>query len=409
MVWITDHAPVDVALDSCVTCGLCLPVCPTFRLTGDESASPRGRLTAISAVGGGLAEVDQRFDEVTSLCLQCRACETACPSGVPFGDIIESARAEAVAQAPAPGSRVQRIVLGRILAMPAFLRVVTIVSAVLQRLGLLRLLPRVGDQTSGLRTIPLPVPTARGGSWGAEGAETITMFIGCVADPWFSDLHKASIELLVMAGYRVEAPSDQTCCGALAAHGGFAQDSDRLAVRNMAALRDANVIAVDVAGCGAHLKEYGRFGVDGAVVAARTRDITELIAAAIDEGRLPKLSATGERVVVQDPCHLEHGQGIVDQPRAILRAAGYTVVDADSGGLCCGAAGAYQMHHPEVGEELGKQKAEKVGSSGATMVASANAGCEIQLRRFLDNGYTIRHPIEIYADAIGIRGRRAIP
>lgn len=401
MPWITDHAPTDVALDTCVTCGLCLPVCPTFRLTGDESASPRGRLTAISAIRGGLADVDQRFDEVTSLCLQCRACETACPSGVPFGEIIESARAEAVAQVPAPGSRGQRIVLGRLLAMPTVLRMVTIATAVLQRFGLLRWLPRVGDQASGLRAIPLPIPTARGGLWGADGAETVTMFIGCVADPWFSDVHKASIELLVAAGYRVAAPADQTCCGALAAHGGFAQESDRLASRNTAALGDAGIIAVDVAGCGAHLKQYGRFGADGAAIAARTRDITELIAAAIDEGRLPKFAATGERVVVQDPCHLEHGQGIVDQPRAILRAAGYTVVDADPGGLCCGAAGAYQMHHPEVGEQLGTRKAEKVASSGTTTVATANAGCEMQLRRFLDAGYTIRHPVELYAQKAG--------
>lgn len=400
MGWITDHAPVDVALDSCVTCGLCLPVCPTFRLTGDESASPRGRLTAISAVAGDQAVVDQRFDEVTSLCLQCRACETACPSGVPFGEIIESARAEAVAQVPTPGTRGQRIILGRILAMPNLLRVITIVSAVLQRLGLLRLLPRIGDQTSGLRAISLPVPTARGGSWGAVGAETITMFVGCVADPWFSDLHKASIDLLVMAGFRVEAPPDQTCCGALAAHSGFAQEAERLASRNMAALRNAGVVAVDVAGCGAHLKQYERFGSDGAELATRTHDITELVAAAIEEGRLPTLAATGELVAVQDPCHLEHGQGIVDQPRAILRAAGYTVVDADPGGFCCGAAGAYQMQHPEVGETLGRKKAEKVASSGTNIVASANAGCEIQLRRFLDSGYTIRHPVELYADRV---------
>jgi glycolate oxidase iron-sulfur subunit len=226
------------------------------------------------------------------------------------------------------------------------------------------------------------------------------MFIGCVADPWFPDLHKASIDLLVMAGFRVEAPPDQTCCGALAAHSGFGQEAKSLASRNMAALRNAGVVAVDVAGCGAHLKQYERFGSDGAELAAQSHDITELVAAAIEEGRLPTLAATGELVAVQDPCHLEHGQGIVDQPRAILRAAGYAVVDADPEGFCCGAAGAYQMHHPEVGETLGRKKAEKVESSGTNIVASANAGCEIQLRRFLDGGYTIRHPVELYADQV---------
>jgi len=400
MAWMTDHPPVAADLDSCVTCGLCLPVCPTFRLTGDESASPRGRLAAISSVGEGLAGVDQRFDEVTSFCLQCRACETACPSMVPYGRIIEAARAEAVAQRPNRRAKLEGLVLGRALAMPWILRSVSLVVAALQRLRLLRFLPVVGRPASGLRRIPLPLHSARGGSWGRTGGRRATLFVGCVADPWFSGTHRASIELLVAAGFRVDANPSQTCCGALAAHGGHLDESRRLASRNVMALAEADLIVVDVAGCGAHLKGYGADGTTGATAfSERVRDITEVVWSAIDDGRLPKLARNGEVVAVQDPCHLEHGQGIMDQPRSILEAAGYTVADVDPGGLCCGAAGVYQLAYPETSMELGEAKASKVRATGTTLVASANAGCEMQLRRSLGAGFRVAHPVEIYWEA----------
>ena len=129
-------------------------------------------------------------------------------------------------------------------------------------------------------------------------------------------------------------------------------------------------------------------------------DITEAVSGAIDDGRLPRLPSNGERVAIQDPCHLEHGQRILTQPRVILEAAGYDVVDVDPGGLCCGAAGLYQVDHPETSAQLGSAKAEKVRATRIKLVASANAGCEMQLRRYLDNGYEVLHPIEIYAEAL---------
>jgi glycolate oxidase iron-sulfur subunit len=397
MAWVTDDQPADVDLDSCVTCGLCLPVCPTFRLTGDETASPRGRLTAISAIAQGEVDVDQRFDEITGFCLQCRACETVCPSLVPFGAIIEAARSEAVAQVPQRQDAVRRFALGTALGSPFMMRTATLEAAVLQRLGALKVLPIVGGATAGLRKLPLPLPSARGGSWGDPSAERVVLFTGCLADTWFSDIHKATIETLLAAGYRVDAPESQTCCGALAGHSGFEVEARALAEENIDGLGDASAIVVNVAGCGAHLKEYGRYGEAGAALAGRTVDVTEIVALAIEEGRLPSLPPNGETVVVQDPCHLEHGQGITDQPRIILAAAGYDVVDADQGGLCCGAAGLYQIDHPETSEALGIAKAEAVAATGATLVASANAGCEMQLRRYLDAGFETLHPIEIYA------------
>ena len=403
MVWVTSHPPEPGDLDSCVTCGLCLPVCPTFRLTGDESTSPRGRLTAIKAVAEGIVPLDHRFDEVIGFCLECRACETACPSMVPYGEIVESARSEIATQRSTARRRAQRLVLGSFIAMPWLMRFVTILTAFLQRFGLLRRLPIVGPSTQGLRRVPLPVQSARGGAWGDPGGELVTLFVGCVADVWFAGTHRSAVELLVRAGFRVEASTAQTCCGSLAAHGGFGAEAEVLAQRNIQALSVAGTIAVDVAGCGAYLKGYGRFGPDGEELAERVHDINVLVARAIEEGRLPSLPAVGKAVAMHDPCHLEHGQRITVEPRTIVRAAGYDPVDADPGGLCCGAAGLYQIEHPVTSAELGERKARSVSATGATIVASANAGCEMQLRRFLDSGYAIAHPIDLYADRLSGR------
>jgi glycolate oxidase iron-sulfur subunit len=400
MVWVTEHPPKTVDLDSCVTCGLCLPVCPTFRLTGDETASPRGRLAAIAAVAEGRLAIDDRFDEITSFCLQCRACETACPSMLPYGEVIEAARAEAVAQVPRSDHRLRRLALGRALANPFLMRVATLEAAAMQRVGVLDALPVVGGATAGLRHIPLPLPSARGGAWGPENAERIILFTGCVADTWFTEIHTATVRVLLAAGYRVEAPAGQTCCGALASHSGFGSDANLLAQKNIRALSGDDPIVVNVAGCGAHLKAYGRYSDAGDEIAARAKDVTEVVADAIESGRLPEMASNGERVAVQDPCHLEHGQKITREPRIVLEAAGYEVVDADPGGMCCGAAGLYQVDHPETAEQLGTAKADKVVATGVSLVASANAGCEMQLRRYLDDGYEVLHPVEIYARAM---------
>ncbi|MCL1597901.1 MAG: (Fe-S)-binding protein [Actinomycetia bacterium] len=403
MVWVTDHPPKTVDLDSCVTCGLCLPVCPTFRLTGDETASPRGRLAAIAAVAQGRIEVDERFDEITSFCLQCRACETACPSMLPYGEVIEAARAEAVTQVPRSNHAIRRLALGRALRSPFVMRASTLEAAVLQRMNFLGSLPIIGGATAGLRRLPLPLPSARGGGWGPEGAERVVLFTGCVADTWFTEIHTATVRVLLAAGYRVEAPETQTCCGALASHSGFGSDADSMAHANISSLtRDAPIV-VNVAGCGAHLKAYGRYGDGGEGIAARTKDVTEIVAQAIEEGRLPTFASNGQRVVVQDPCHLEHGQNITSEPRLLIEAAGYEVIDADPGGMCCGAAGLYQVDHPDTAERLGAAKAIKVEATGVSLVASANAGCEMQLRRYLDDGYEVRHPVEIYASALQTR------
>lgn len=401
MSWKTPHHPTDAALDACVTCGLCLPVCPTFRLTGDESASPRGRLTAMSAVAGDAGgQVDQRFAEVMDFCLQCRACETACPSLVPFGEAMEGARAEVVAQVPQRGSTLRRFGTVTVLRSRFLTRLIGVFSAVLDRLGVLRRLPGIGGSAQGLRRLTLPVRMSAGGSWGEPGQPLAVLLSGCVSDVWFSDVHTATVEVLLAAGYRVEAPAAQSCCGALASHGGFAAEAADMAATNIKAFEGADVVVADVAGCGAHLKAYGRFGNRGADVAARTRDINEVIVDAVDAGRLPTFEPTEETIAVQDPCHLEHGQRAHQAVDLVVEAAGYVAAPIDRGGLCCGAAGLYQLDHPETSSELGRRKADVAASAGASTVVSANAGCEMQLRRFLDDAFTVVHPVELYAERL---------
>jgi glycolate oxidase iron-sulfur subunit len=219
-------------------------------------------------------------------------------------------------------------------------------------------------------------------------------------DPWFEGVHRAVADVLVSAGYRVTVPAAQTCCGALAAHEGAAYDAVRMAERNVRAFEGFDHVVVDAAGCGAHLASYGHRVAGGDHLAARTVDATVIVARLIDEGRLPELSPREVRVAVQDPCHLRHAQRIVDAPRRVLAAAGYQPVDIDADGLCCGAAGAYAVTQPETSDALGRRKAAEIGAAAVSAVASANPGCEMQLRQHLPPGSTVKHPVELYAEAL---------
>ncbi len=402
MSWTTPWAPTAAELNSCIQCGLCLPVCPTFRLTGDEAASPRGRLTAMSAVAAG-APLSDAFEEMMGFCLQCRACEAACPSLVPFGRAMEGARAELAVQRPTRRRRLRTAMVGRSgIAGRTPMRMVTAAAALAQRLGLGRLGGRIGRTVRGLRRLSVRPPTIRGTEHrsGPAPLGRVAVLAGCVMDPWFGGVHQATISLLIRAGYAVSVPDTQGCCGALAAHDGAAATAERLAAVNVAAFAGADVIVANAAGCSAHLKDYGHWAPNGNAVAERARDVTEVVAAAIDSGRLPALPPRSEAVVIHDPCHLRHAQRIFDQPRTIVRAAGYTTVDLDADGLCCGAAGMYSMFRPDTAAQLGRKKADLVRAAGPTLVVSANPGCEMQLRSHLGPDYRILHPVELYASAL---------
>jgi glycolate oxidase iron-sulfur subunit len=356
----------------------------------------------MSAVLAG-EPIDETFDSIMSSCLQCKACEVVCPAFVPFGRVMEGARAELAASRPSPGRRVRRALVGRLLASRSALRIATFGAAAIHRTKASFLVPtRLRSSMPGLRQLAFDPPSHIGRTAMPEQTPigTVGLLAGCVMDPWFGDVNEAAIELLVAAGYAVVVPEAQSCCGALAAHDGAADDALRLAGVNVGAFAGVDLIAVTSAGCGAHLKDYGHWADEGSSVAQRTRDITELVADAIAEGRLPRLAASGVPVAMQDPCHLRHAQRVTAQPRAVVAAAGHDVVEIDPAGYCCGAAGIYSILQADMSAELGRRKAEQVHRSGATVVAAANPGCEMQLRSHVDAGIRIAHPVELYAEAL---------
>jgi glycolate oxidase iron-sulfur subunit len=402
MPWVTTDHPTKKELSACVQCGLCLPHCPTFRLTGLETASPRGRLMAMSAVAAGTASVDDDFAEMMGFCLQCRACEAVCPGLVPFGRAMEGARAEVAAQLPNAGSRLRHMILGRVIPNRPLMTLATVLAAAIKPLPILPKSIRRG--LNGMRPMSgRRWSTANQDSGTPAPRGVIGLLTGCVMDLWFPRVHEATANLLRMAGYRVVAPRGQTCCGALAAHDGAAAVARRLASVNERAFSEVDVIVSDAAGCTAHLKEYRHWVPGGGSAWSRVRDITEVIAGLIEEGVLPKVALDHGPVAVQDPCHLRHAQRILAAPRTVLRAAGYRPVELDPDGLCCGAAGIYAVLRPQASAELGMAKADQVRLSGCVTVASANPGCEMQLRAHLGGGFRIAHPVELYWESVTSR------
>lgn len=358
----------------------------------------------MSAIADGVAPVDDTFEEMMSFCLQCRACEAACPSLVPFGRAMEGARAELTVQRPNRRRRMRHWLVGsRGLGSRRSVSAATKAAALGQRVGAHRWMPGpVGRGLAGLRRLPWRSRSIVGSSWQAIGDEvgTAALLSGCVMDSWFGNVHRASIAVLRRAGFRVVVPDGQTCCGALAAHDGAAARAKKMADTNDVAFSGFDLVVTNSAGCGAHMKDHVPAGSDPNVVGSRVRDVTEVVAAAIQDGRLPTLGATGRRVAIQDPCHLRHAQRVIQEPRLIVEAAGYEPIDIDPLALCCGAAGVYSLLRPDTSAELGRSKAEQVQAAGVRLVASANPGCEMQLRSYLGRGYRIAHPVEIYAEAI---------
>ncbi|HEX9968748.1 MAG TPA: (Fe-S)-binding protein [Acidimicrobiales bacterium] len=363
----------DRDLASCVSCGLCLPHCPTYRVTGDESASPRGRIAAMRAVQWQGAPMDGSFREFMDLCVQCRGCEVACPSSVPFGRLMEGAR-------QALGQPWWRRVGYRVLGHHRLLLALSALLAVVQRM---RLVPR----RLGLPRIPLRQPPL------AASGTDVWLFTGCVMDAWMRDTHAAVKRVLEAAGAGVALPGEgAACCGALHVHAGLRDDARRLARRTMAALPGDAPILVDSAGCGAALKEYGHLlGTEEAVrFSARVQDVHEWLAPRID--RLPPAEErSAGRVAVQDPCHLRHVQGAHLHVRTVL-APYAELVELDDEGMCCGAGGAYSALHPDLAGDIRLRKVAAVGRSGAPVVASANPGCAMHLSAA---GLKVCHPLEL--------------
>jgi glycolate oxidase iron-sulfur subunit len=393
--WLPGEAPSDDDLATCVACGLCLPHCPTYRLTGEESASPRGRIAAMRAVAEGRANVDATFARFMDLCLECRACEDVCPSHVPFGRMMERARVQ-IEPLRTRRARFVRwfglsVALRRRWVLSLFRRLTPIARPFLRKR--VRLLVPKGSPGRRVPTSVEPEGPAKG---------TVAILTGCVQDQWYRSANRATVRVLARNGWRVIAPRRQACCGAIQAHNGGLWTARKLARRNLAALEGADWVVVGAAGCGAHLKEYGDLlgSEEATAFSARVRDLMEFLD---EQGVEPPADGPGDataiRVAYHDACHALRAQRIKEQPRAVLRRIpGIEVVDIPDGDRCCGAAGLYNVLEPEMSDRLMEQKAASIGATEATIVVSANPGCTMQIAAGLRNAgrrLEVLHPVEL--------------
>jgi glycolate oxidase iron-sulfur subunit len=375
-------------LVACVSCGLCLPACPTYRVTGLEIASPRGRIAAMREVRFGGAPMDAAFTAAMDACLVCRGCETACPSGVHFGHLMEGARVALVARRSASRRAVEWLAYRLVLPRHGLLLALTWLLVVGQRL---RLVPRrFGVPRLTARSVRTPLV--------ADPAPDTFLFTGCVMDAWQRDVHRSALAVMRAAGARPGLPGrGAACCGALHVHAGRAAEARRLAARVIAAFPPSGHVVVDSAGCGAALKDYGRLlDTDEArAFSARVRDFSEWLA---EQPPVPQ-QATDRTVVVQDPCHLRHVQRAETAVRTVL-APGYRLVETGDGGLCCGAGGAYSVTEPVLSGEVRARKVAAIRTAagdGPYVVASANPGCAMHLAAA---GLDVRHPAELVEEAL---------
>ncbi|CAG0987444.1 glycolate oxidase iron-sulfur subunit [Gammaproteobacteria bacterium] len=403
------HTPLGQAsagLDLCVHCGFCMQACPTYLVLDDENDSPRGRIMLMrGVVEGAIAVDDPDLGRHIDRCLGCRACETACPSGVPYGQLLEATRATITSEQRI--GIVSRMVLAT-MASP-FLRAIALGAARLARAlrltSLLARLPgRPGFAFAMLEATrpalsPVPWPAASSGSRG-----TVATLDGCVMDGLFGHVNAATERVLSGNDYRVVPAPGQQCCGALHAHAGDLEGARALARRNIEAFERSGAahIAVNAAGCGAMMKEYGHLlGQDeawaerAARFGARVRDVSELLAAAgpAPGGRLPL------RVTYDAPCHLHHAQLVVDAPLAVLRAIpGLDLVPLPDAERCCGGAGIYNLVEPTISAQVLAPKLDHVHETGAVLVATGNPGCHMQIGAGLvRRGSPVRciHPVEL--------------
>lgn len=371
-------------LDKCVQCALCLPHCPTFRVTGEDTRSPRGRIGLMRAVQYHDAPLTDEVVESFNTCVQCRGCEPACPSGVPFGRLIEQTRATLVGEGHRPPVKL-RLALAALDHHRALLAGSTAL-AVAQRAHLVP--PGLG--------LPESLPLRRPGM--GKPGDDVHLFTGCVMDAWQRDVHVAAKQVLAAMGVgAIPTGSAAPCCGALHQHAGMADKSRSMAAATVAAFSDDKPILVDSAGCGAAMKEYGTFlgTPEASAFSARVFDIHEWIAPRVAE--LPDATPLDLSVAVQDPCHLRHVQKVHESVRSVLRPFVRELVELDDQGLCCGAGGAFSIVQPALAGLIRDRKTGSIDRANADLVVSANPGCSLHLRQA---GHEAVHPIQLVARAL---------
>jgi len=432
------HAPDPALIDTCVHCGFCLPSCPTYALWGEEMDSPRGRIYLMNAGLDGRATMTDAFVRHFDACLGCMACVTACPSGVQYAPLIEATRGQIERRFDrSPGDRLFRALIFALFPYPSRMRValapLVLLSAVgrlfqgrrgfngrareperhalrasrqpstpgiLARLrAMLELAPPITWRSLTAR-IPARTPAV------GDRRLTVGLLTGCVQRVVFPQVNAATVHVLASEGCDVVAPADQGCCGALALHAGRLDEARAFARRTIETFDRAGVerVAVNAAGCGSSMKEYGQLLADDPAWAgrardfsARVRDVSEIVAELGPSRAIRYPLAL--KVAYHDACHLAHAQGVRRQPRDLLRSIpGVELVPLADPEICCGSAGIYNLVEPDTARDLGDRKAAHIEAAQPDVVATANPGCTLQMaaaarRRGL--AITIRHPIEI--------------
>lgn len=436
--------PEPALINTCVHCGLCLSSCPTYRETGLEMASPRGRIYLMKAVSEGqMPLASKTFQEQMSLCLNCRACEAVCPSGVQYGAILEASRAQIqhakesgneASPIPPQGTFVRGLraaVFGRLFKDMALFRGFSGLMRLYQRSGAQWLTRKSGIlKLLGMADMEQMTPVFSdhflkpdGQVFPAIGVKrrTVAVLPGCIMSTAFAQVHEATIHVLQRNGCEVHIPRGQGCCGALHTHGGDLNGGRELARTNIAAYEAAGLekfdaIIVNAAGCGSTLKEYGHLlhgeGAEWETRAkafvGKIKDVHEFLAA-LSDFNTADLKPLAQTVTYQEPCHLAHAQRITAQPRKLLAAIPeLKLIEMAESSLCCGSAGVYNITQPEMAGDLGRRKIDHALATGARIIATANPGCALQLAgelRKLGRDVQVKYIVELL-DA-SYRGRAA--
>lgn len=406
----------------CVHCGLCTAACPTYLETGNENDSPRGRIYLMRAVTDGRLDLTEKVSRHLELCLDCRSCETACPSGVQYGRLIEPFRVNMQNLERAGGAGVgwfERFILYGMFPYADRLRLALFPARLMQQLGLDRLADRLGitrllpQKLQRMQNL-LPPLQPRGPQLpdllpaiGPRRAR-VALFTGCVADAMFHHVHWATARVLQRNGCDVVIPKTQGCCGAIHYHSGAGTPALHMAEANAEAFpKDVDAVIVNVAGCGAMLKDYGHMAEELSpgredlharldAFSHKVKDVSEFLAAL---GPVPPTGEVKLTATYHDACHLAHAQKIRAQPRQLLEMIpGLTLIPLAESDICCGAAGSYNLTEGEMADRLGERKIRNILATGAQAVVSGNAGCTLQLISTLrkhNAAVEVLHPMEL--------------
>jgi glycolate oxidase iron-sulfur subunit len=410
---------------TCVHCGLCLPSCPTYRVLGNENDSPRGRIYLMRGVVEGKLNIGEAFLSHIDLCLGCRACESACPSSVPYGHLLEAARAEVSREKVRRGSigeRVVRLCLNQVFTRPFLLRFVMAAARWLRDSGLARLAFEtnlvggrlrfglamlIASRSSFATKAGRGAKTSEAGLRAANprGSMSVALLRGCIMEGLFEETNRATARVLVRNGFSLGEADHQMCCGALHAHAGQLETAKQLARRNIEAFLESGCdrVIVNAAGCGAAMKEYAalladdpQFAERACEFSSRVRDVSEFLA---EQEIARPCTRVSRRVAYDAPCHLIHAQRIAQAPVELMKQIpGITLIPLRGFESCCGGAGIYNLQHPEMSAEILRDKLEAIAESGADTIASANPGCIMQIGAgLLMTGSTVEvvHPVEL--------------